>query len=240
MKVKILSDTHQKHLDEPQDKVDLLIHCGDSTNYREEYANEKEWRYFWEWWLGYPAEYKVYVPGNHDSFLDSSKGRRFIKEVNKQAYVTGVHILINTTIYIEDLKIFGSPYTTPFGNWCFMQARETIYKKWAHMEESTDIVVTHAPPKGILDIAPSYGRHTGSVELCGDSALLKAVQKIKPQYHFFGHIHDGSAGQNNGLLERNGTIYGNCSQVVDGKFSKGLQHFGKIIEIKSRNNVNNK
>jgi Icc-related predicted phosphoesterase len=237
MKVKILSDTHQSHLDEPQDKVDLLLHCGDATNYREEFANEKEWRYFWEWWMGYPAEYKVYVPGNHDSFLDSSQGRRFIKEVNANAYVTGIHILVNTTITIEELKIFGSPYTPNFGQWSYMQARETIYKRWTYIEEETDIVITHGPPKGVLDLAPGYGRNPGSIELCGDNALLKAIKKIKPQYHFFGHIHDNSAGDNNGLLTRGETTFGNCSQMVDGEFRKGLQHMGKIIEIKSRKNA---
>jgi len=240
MKVKILSDTHGKHLDEPQDKVDLLLHCGDATNYREEFRNEQEWWYFWEWWTGYPAKYKVYVPGNHDGFLDSPIGRKFIKDINKKSSLTGLFILINSTINIEGLKIFGSPYTPTFGNWSFMRSRDKIYKNWTLIEEGTDIVITHGPPKGILDLAPSYGRNAGKVELCGDNALVTVIQKIRPRYHFFGHIHDNSAGENNGLLQRNNTIYGNCSQVVDGEFNRGLQHKGMIIEIKPTKNDNNK
>ena len=231
MKIKILSDTHTFHLDEPQDKVDLLIHCGDATNYRAEFANEKEWWYFWEWWTGYPAEYKVYVPGNHDGFLDSSPGRKFIKEVNKNSSISGLFILVNTTVEIEGIKIFGSPYTPTFGNWSFMRARSTIHKNWTHIEEGTDIVITHGPPKGVLDLAPTWGRSAGGVELCGDNSLLKAIKKIKPKYHFFGHIHDNTAGDNNGIVIRNGITFINCSQVVDGQFNKGLQHKGKIIEL---------
>ena len=134
MKIKILSDTHAQHLDEPQDQVDLLIHCGDATNYRAEFPNEKEWWYFWEWWKGYPSEYKVYVPGNHDSFLDSPAGRKFIKEVNKETSLTGMSILVNSTIEIEGIKIFGSPYTPTFGSWCFMRSRDKIGKNWKIIE----------------------------------------------------------------------------------------------------------
>ena len=229
MKIKILSDTHANHLDEPQDEVDMLIHCGDATNYRAEFANEKEWWYFWEWWKGYPAKYKVYVPGNHDSFLDSTAGRRFIKEINKESVTTGLFILVNTSVEIKGIKIFGSPYTPTFGQWSFMRNRDKIGKNWKHIEEGTDIVITHGPPKGILDIAPSYGRGSGGVELCGDNSLLKAIYKVKPKYHCFGHIHDNQAGDNNGILIRNEVTFMNCSQVVDGQFNKGLQHKGKII-----------
>lgn len=242
MRVKILSDTHQKHLDEPQDEVDLLIHCGDATNYRQEFANEKEWWYFWEWWEGYPAKYKVYVPGNHDSFLESKAGMRFIKEVNDVGYVRDSHILINTAVTIEGVRIFGSPFTPIFGDWCFMRGRDKIYKNWEHIEEGTDIVVTHGPPKGILDLAPSYGRSLTSATQCGDSSLLKAIRRVKPRFHFFGHIHDNTVGINNGLFTREGTTFGNCSQMVDGQFHLGLQNMGKIIEINKidRQNGNNK
>jgi len=87
MKLKILSDTHQFHLDELQTKVDLLIHCGDATNYREEYSNER--RYFCDWWLDYPAEYKVYVPGNRDSFLDSTPQGRVLEVKDGKALIDG-------------------------------------------------------------------------------------------------------------------------------------------------------
>ena len=226
MKLKILSDTHQFHLDEPQTKVDLLIHCGDATNYREEYSNEKEWWYFWEWWLGYPAEYKVYVPGNHDSFLDSPAGRTFIKEVN-----SGVDkhiILINETVTIEGIKIFGSPYTPTFGNWSFMRDRGKIGKNWKHIEDDTDIVITHGPPKSILDL--SFGGYSRTLEFCGDGSLLKRIMKVKPKYHFFGHIHGNRDFENNGTLIRNGINFVNCSQVKDGMFDEGLMYKGKEIE----------
>jgi Icc-related predicted phosphoesterase len=48
---------------------------------------------------------------------------------------------------------------------------------------NTDILITHGPPFGKLDANVNSYR-TG----CED--LLKTVDKIKPKYHIFGHIHE--------------------------------------------------
>jgi Icc-related predicted phosphoesterase len=48
-----------------------------------------------------------------------------------------------------------------------------------------DILVTHCPPYKILDKADS-GKHGGS------KALRNKVLEIKPKFHLFGHIHEGS------------------------------------------------
>lgn len=45
-----------------------------------------------------------------------------------------------------------------------------------------DVVMTHGPPKGILDKCPG-----GNV---GCENLLKAVRRAKPRLHCFGHIHE--------------------------------------------------
>ena len=46
-----------------------------------------------------------------------------------------------------------------------------------------DILVTHSPPYGILDVS-NKGNY------CGSKALLKEVHRIKPKLHLFGHIHE--------------------------------------------------
>ena len=48
--------------------------------------------------------------------------------------------------------------------------------------EDTDILITHGPPKFILDKCP---------ESVGCEALLRRVKKIQPKIHCFGHIHEG-------------------------------------------------
>ena len=51
--------------------------------------------------------------------------------------------------------------------------------------DGVDIVMTHGPPRGILDLIPSKGEHAGC------EALLRAMQRVRPLMHCFGHIHEG-------------------------------------------------
>ena len=53
----------------------------------------------------------------------------------------------------------------------------------------TDVLITHGPPFGILDRCYDDQR-------VGCEELLKAVKRVKPKLHVFGHIHE-----NYGLLE---------------------------------------
>lgn len=47
-----------------------------------------------------------------------------------------------------------------------------------------DVVMTHGPPKGIMDVA-RYG------EQAGCPYLFKAVARVRPLMHCFGHVHEG-------------------------------------------------
>ena len=54
--------------------------------------------------------------------------------------------------------------------------------------DDTDVLITHRPPFGILDL------RFGKGEPAGCELLLKRVQEIEPRVHLFGHIH-GSYGK---------------------------------------------
>ncbi|HVA65370.1 MAG TPA: metallophosphatase domain-containing protein [Elusimicrobiota bacterium] len=60
-----------------------------------------------------------------------------------------------------------------------------------HAGDMTDvgspILLTHGPPLGHGDDIPSYGK----TERVGCADLLAAVERIKPKYHIFGHVHEG-------------------------------------------------
>lgn len=55
---------------------------------------------------------------------------------------------------------------------------------WSTLPKDIDILVTHCPPFGILDISKHGNYNTGC------KALLKAVNEIRPKLHIFGHIHE--------------------------------------------------
>ena len=61
----------------------------------------------------------------------------------------------------------------------------SLAKKWANIPHDTDILITHGPPYGHGDYVPKDKRVTGCLE------LLKKVVEIMPEYHIFGHIHEG-------------------------------------------------
>ena len=221
-----ISDTHSYHnlLSIPTD-VDLVIHSGDCSNPRDPYINEFEVREFITWYGNLDIKYKIYVAGNHDTSIEK-------KLVTKQDFAdAGIIYLENEYVTIEGIKIFGSPHTPQFGQWSFMKDRTKLERFWRNaIHEPCDIIVTHGPPKGILD--KSYDRNH-IMEDCGDKSLLNLVLWMEPAYMLFGHIHNRKDIINAGLqkLSAHETWFSNGSVVTDGKFGK-LSSNGNILEIK--------
>ena len=225
MKIWHISDTHGYHdlLKVPSD-IDMVIHSGDCSNPRDPYRNEPEVREFINWYKSLPIKYKVYVAGNHDSSIE--KG--LVTKKDFEDY--NIIYLENEYVDIEHLTIFGSPYTPNFGNWSFMKDRNKLERMWRDaIHKSCDIVITHGPPKGILDVSENKDHQ---IEFCGDKSLLNRILEIEPAYHLFGHIHNGGDIVNAGMRTRNTceTWFSNGSVVTDRKFGI-LTSNGNIITI---------
>lgn len=220
-----ISDTHtyQSQLNIPEN-IDLVIHTGDASNYRDPMRNESEMWGFLEWYAGLEIPNKVFVAGNHDTSVE----RGLIKKLDIENL--GICYLFNDDITVNGLKIWGSPHTPTFGDWAFMKARNTINRVWESIPDDTDIIAVHGPPKGILDIT---NRRDNLQEQCGDGALLKASFRIKPKLVCFGHIHDCAEVYNSGIKHLAGvdTIFSNGACVTDGKRGVITSH-GNVIEIK--------
>lgn len=114
--------------------------------------------------------------GNHD----------FVGELPKHTWgLDGVHLLFNSEVVIEGVKFYGTPYVTTLPQWALVVSEATFS---GHMRgvKDVDVLVTHTPPRGILDECPGYGS-VGSTAL----ARLYDTAQIQPQVHIFGHIHEG-------------------------------------------------
>jgi len=142
-------------------------------------------------WLGeLPCRYKVAVPGNHEFLLEDE---------NERGVITNASLLVDSGIEIEGLRIWGSPMTPlPGGAFGMCNAKDRE-KHWARMPEALDILITHVPPYGILDIAPGSQLHEGCPE------LLEAVELIEPRLHVFGHVHHAR-----GVLRTKKTVFVNA------------------------------
>jgi Icc-related predicted phosphoesterase len=167
----LLSDTHELHRDVEVPPGDLLIHAGDITFFSKRPSVLADFNM----WLGQlPHRHKVVIPGNHDSLLS--------KDIYR-SQITNAHLLIDSGVEIEGLRIWGSP-VTPYGNVAFgIAGSAERAEHWSSIPEDLDILVTHGPPHRVLDCAP------GEIHHGGDPELRLAVIRKRPRLHVFGHVH---------------------------------------------------
>lgn len=185
-----ISDTHDKHGEVIVPEGDLLIHSGDLTSR----GYPQQVRAFMEWFGELPHPHKVVIAGNHD-FMAESNPAGF------QALIPeGVHYLNDSGLELDGIKIWGSPITPWFHDWAFNRHRgDNIAKHWAKIPPTTDILITHGPPFGILDKV-YRGQRVGCEE------LIKRLEVVRPKLHVFGHIHEAY-----GQELQAGTLYVNAS-----------------------------
>lgn len=67
-------------------------------------------------------------------------------------------------VEIEGIKIFGSPYQPLYYNWGFQYHETRANDIWGGLPSEIDILITHGPPFGILDLT-SDGVHVGCKRL---------------------------------------------------------------------------
>lgn len=170
---------------------DIIICAGDMTSM----GYEHEIKEFCKWYNNlFLYDYKIFISGNHDYGFQNKPEKiqellEFYPEIN---YLQDESIFLGYHGGLEkQIKLYGSPWQPEFMNWAFNLPRngEQLAQKWDNIPLDTDILVTHGPPQGILDVS---GPPWNSSDL-GCELLLKRIEIIKPKIHVFGHIH-GSYG----------------------------------------------
>lgn len=176
MRIVLLSDSHEQNGKIAVPEGDVLVHAGD-LSYQGDYYSIAEAA---AWLRSLPHKHKVVIAGNHDWLFERKPG-----EARK--LMEGLTYLENESTTIEGIKFWGSPITPRFYDWAFNVDRgPAIRKYWDAIPEDTDVLITHGPPRGILDqVTP-----TGDVLGCAD-LLEVVVNRVKPKVHVFGHIHGG-------------------------------------------------
>ena len=185
----LMSDTHGHHREAEVPYCDLLVHAGDFTFFN---GSTVAIRDFNDWLPELPHRSKVLIPGNHDSgFVDLAY----------RELITAATLLVNEGTVMEGLTIWGSPVTP--NDWGAFgpetaEERECLFSP---IPEDTDILITHGPPRGILDGASREKKNSQ-----GCDQLLAAVRRVKPRLHVFGHIH-----QQYGMVGSADTLFVNAA-----------------------------
>jgi Icc-related predicted phosphoesterase len=181
MKIVFISDTHNKHkylTSNAYDNIlgggDVLVHAGDVSSMGKSY----EINDFLNWFSKTPFTHKIFIAGNHDFHFET------YHDIAIEYKEQGVRYLFDSEIVIDGIKFYGSPWQPEFYDWAFNLPRgEKLAEKWSKIPEDTDILITHGPAYGILDVVPGGGR-------VGCEELYKRVFEVKPTIHVCGHIHD--------------------------------------------------
>ncbi len=212
VRVVLISDTHGRHeeLGELPDG-DILIHCGDFVpNYKRcTVVNIEKF----DAWLGTQSDkfkHTYVCCGNHEVLLDNGGTATPSVTLKNGKWLDGSKV-----IEVCNLKIWGAPYRPRRG--CayraeaFGRSLKFIKNFWKeNLESNLDVVITHGPPYGVLDLEP--------VGHIGDWYLLDQIANYaKPSLHAFGHVHHCYGGR-----KYKNTLFVNASSCSGDRVVHGL------------------
>lgn len=191
----LISDTHSRHESLVVPDGDILVHSGDLTME----GTVVELKAAAKWMRSLPHCRKVFIAGNHDWALQHLMTNE--REDLIHTMFDGCDYLRDSSVNINGLNFYGSPWQPVFNDWAFNLTRgPKLMDKWEMIHHSTDVLVTHGPPLGVLDKCDNG--HVG----CYDLGIR--VREVRPVVHVFGHIHSGY-----GHDTRHGTDFYNASVV---------------------------
>jgi Icc-related predicted phosphoesterase len=178
MKLLLFSDLHSDFraaakLIQLSAEVDVVVGAGDFCNVRRGLEDIIQA-------LSQIQRPTVLVPGNAENDKELNHACRLWKK----AFV--LHGKLATIDGIQFYGIGGGIPVTPFGSWSFDLTEEQA-KKLLQDCPFGGVLLSHSPPKGLLDLS-SDGRSLGS------TAVKEAIEAKQPRLVVCGHIH-GSAGQ---------------------------------------------
>ena len=215
MDILALSDLHG-YLPKIEQPFDLMVIAGDVCPvicHGKEF--QKDWieNEFLEWIksLNYKDKEStvVMVWGNHDfvgysmdeldlAGLYSRSDDRLIILNNEPALLT---------YDARTIKIFGTPYCTIFGRWCFMVNDDRLNELYSEIPEDLDLLISHDSPttNKLGAIFEGFWKN----ETTGNKILAKYIAEKRPQMFLSGHFHSG----NHNFEEIDGTYMANVSFV---------------------------
>ncbi|KAF2219812.1 Metallo-dependent phosphatase-like protein [Elsinoe ampelina] len=188
-----ISDTHGAS---PKDgafklpKGDVLIHAGDLTNQ----GGHAEMKKTIDWIASSDYEVKIVVAGNHDLTLSPSSPTSTLPllppSIHHLTHQPSLVRLSSPTGSHTSFRLFASPHSPLLSSshGAFTYTPRQADEIWSTIPLDTDVVVTHTPMKGHLDLHPKRGR-------VGCEALRRRMGEVRPALVVGGHVHEGRGGE---------------------------------------------
>lgn len=202
MRLVAISDVHTKWQNIVIPECDVLISAGDYSFHGQPDIVKS----YHEWLNEQPAKRIISGQGNHEEWVE--KNFEAAKEIAIQA-CPRVDFLEEGGVTIEGVNFWYSSITPYFNDWAYnKKPGSDIDKHWQLIPENTNVLITHGPPYGILDVV--FYPDGVPKERVGCWNLKEKVKQIKPDIHIFGHLHDC-----HGEVHENGTSYYNVAICDD-------------------------
>lgn len=181
LRIGVVSDSHNFNSNKwGVQKCDVIIHCGDFSFRGDESEVSQFFKDAKNAMIEAEASYFLLTPGNHEKKIETNQYL-----FKQQCKDNDIICLINERIEIEGVKFYGTPYQNHFCDWGFnVKDSNRLTEYYKMIPDDTDVLITHVPPKGILDYSPMCGS-VGSPELW--TRIQPMLGKLK--VHTFGHIH---------------------------------------------------
>ncbi|OCL02243.1 phosphoric ester hydrolase-like protein [Glonium stellatum] len=192
IRIVCISDTHNST--PPIPDGDVLIHAGDLT----ENGTLSELQAQIDWLSSLPHTHKVAIAGNHDTYLDPlSRPTLAVEDRTGSLDWKGINYLQSTSLTLtfpshgnRALNVYGAPHVPLCGGSSFAFQYPRHLDHWTEtIPSDTNILVTHSPPRNYRDNPHALPSGVGC------AGLLRALWRVKPRLHVFGHVHAG-AGRN--------------------------------------------
>jgi predicted phosphohydrolase len=125
---------------------DILIHSGDFSRRGKAHNIHEAIEEFNAFLVTLPHAHKIVIAGNHEiAFNGMSKS-----EI--QALLPHCVYLEDSSVNIMGLEFYGTPWTSSY-RMGFSASHEELEQHWAAIPSTTDMLITHLPPRCILDLA---------------------------------------------------------------------------------------
>lgn len=194
--------------------------------------------YFYNWCKKLISEeifkHIVFIAGNHDFIFFKEYLDSYSNKLDSVKLYDNVHYLLDSSIELLGVKIYGSPWSTLFGNWAFMKSEEILDNLFSKIPNNIDILLVHSPVKGYNDVIlqyPEWNKFKNDKHL-GSFALRKHVLISKPKFVCCGHIHSGDHNPSK-ILDENMemvTILNNVS-ILDENYEYNYNPYQINIEV---------
>ena len=173
MRIVVIADTHGGHARLGTLEGYVLIHCGDLEYL---FGAERGALDALDDWFGRQRFRLILCTGGNHSLEFERRVKADKRPLKKAVY------LQDAGVEFGGLTFWRAPWVPDLKGHAFFADETALAEAWAGIPSDVDVLVTHTPPAGILDVSSRAGAP-------GCPRLAARLEGLDPVLHCFGHVH---------------------------------------------------